>query len=242
MKPVLTPPARKSGSSRTGLQERDVGGDAADAELGQRAAGAVDGRLERPAAAGELGQQRVEVRRDLGPGVGGAAVEADARAARRAVRGDDAGVRAEAVGRVLGGDPALQRGAADPDAVLREPQVGQRLARRDAQLRLHQVDVGDLLGHGVLDLDARVHLDEDVAAGRVDQELDRARVDVPDLGGEPDRVGADPRAQVRRRDAARARSRRPSGGGAAPSSRARTGGSRRLRRRPGSAPRCGAGR
>src|SRR6202030_90797 len=73
----------------------------------------------------------------------------------------------------------------------------QRLARGDAKLRLHQVDVGDLLGHGVLDLDARVHLDEDVVARRVDQELDRARVDVADLAREPYRVGADPRAQLR---------------------------------------------
>ena len=48
----------------------------------------------------------------------------------------------------------------------REPEVGQGLAGRDPHLRLHQVDVGDLLGHGVLDLDPRVHLDEDVVARR----------------------------------------------------------------------------
>ena len=45
-----------------------------------------------------------------------------------------------------------------------EAEVGERLAGGDPHLRLHEVDVGDLLGHGVLDLDARVHLDEDVVA------------------------------------------------------------------------------
>ena len=45
-----------------------------------------------------------------------------------------------------------------------EPEVREGLARGDPHLRLHEVDVGDLLGHRVLDLDARVHLDEDVVA------------------------------------------------------------------------------
>ena len=102
---------------------------------------------------------------DLGAGVHRAAVDPHAGAAGRAVGDDLAGVRAEAVGRVLGGDPALQCGAADVDLVLAEPQVGQRFAGGDPDLRLHQVDVGDLLGDGVLDLDPRVHLDEDVLAG-----------------------------------------------------------------------------
>ena len=31
---------------------------------------------------------------------------------------------------------------------------------RDLELRLHQIDAGDLLGHGVLDLQARIGLDE----------------------------------------------------------------------------------
>ena len=59
-------------------------------------------------------------------------------------------------------------------------------------MRLHEVDVGDLFGHRVLDLDARVHLDEDVLARalprRVEQELDGARVDVVDRLRERDRV------------------------------------------------------
>ncbi len=180
------------------LQERDVRGDAADPELRDRTPGPVDGLVEGPAATGQLGQHRVEVRGDLGAGVRRTAVEADARPAGGAVRRDLARVGPEAVGGVLGGDPALQRRAAELDGVLGEAEVGQRLAGRDPDLRLHQVDVGDLLGHGVLDLDAGVHLDEDVVPVRVQQELHGARVAVADLLREADRVGAHPVAQLGR--------------------------------------------
>ena len=68
------------------------------------------------------------------------------------------------VGRVLGGDPALQGGAAQDDPVLGQPEVARVSPDGDPHLGLHEVDVGDLLGDRVLDLDARVHLDEDVVA------------------------------------------------------------------------------
>ncbi len=132
---------------------------------------------------------------DLRTGVGGAAVQADARAAGRAVGADPPGVGAEAVGRVLGGDAALQRGAAQGDGLLGQTEVGECLAGGDAQLGLDEVDVGDLLGHRVLDLDARVHLDEDVVAVPVEEELHGAGVAVADLPGEAHGVGADAVAQ-----------------------------------------------
>ena len=97
------------------LQERDVRGHAADPELRDRPPGPVDRGREVPAAAGELGQHRVEVRADLGAGVRRPAVEPHAGAAGGAVRRDPAGVRTEPVGGVLGGDPALQRRAAQRD-------------------------------------------------------------------------------------------------------------------------------
>ena len=51
----------------------------------------------------------------------------------------------------------------------------QRLARRDADLLLHEVDAGEHLGDRMLDLDARVHLHEVERAVLVEQHLDRAR-------------------------------------------------------------------
>jgi hypothetical protein len=58
--------------------------------------------------------------------------------------------------------------------------------RRDAELGLDQVDAGDRFGDRVLDLDARVALDEIVlAALRIDQELHRAGVEIAGGPGEP---------------------------------------------------------
>ena len=158
------------------------------------------------APAGQLDQHRVEVRADLRAEVG-AAVEPDARATGGAVGADPSGVGPEAVGRILGGDPALQRGAVRPDGLLAQAEVVQRLPRSDAQLAGHQVDVGDLLGDGVLHLDPRIHLDEDVVAALVEQELDGARAAVADVPGESDRVGADLVAQLGGPGSARARAR-----------------------------------
>ena len=57
------------------------------------------------------------------------------------------------------------RAAADAQLLLADAQVLQGLPGGDAHLRLHQVHVGDFLGDRVLDLDARVHLDEHVLPG-----------------------------------------------------------------------------
>ena len=59
------------------------------------------------------------------------------------------------------------------DVRLRE---AERLARRDPDLGRDEVDAGQHLGHGVLDLDAAVDLDEVRVAVAVDEELERADV------------------------------------------------------------------
>src|SRR5271166_813248 len=73
--------------------------------------------------------------------------------------------------------------------LIRNPQVLQRLARRDAELRFHEIYAGDLLGDGMLDLDARIALDEKIfAALRADEELDCAGIHVARFAREADRV------------------------------------------------------
>ena len=53
----------------------------------------------------------------------------------------------------------------------------QRVALGDQDLALDDVDAGDDFGDGVLDLDARVHLDEEeLAAVQIEQEFDRAGI------------------------------------------------------------------
>ena len=112
--------------------------------------------------------------------------------------------------------------------------LGQRLARRQPHHPLDQVDPGHLLGDAVLDLQARVHLQEVEARRRVgvDDELDRARRAV----GRRRRPGAPPRRPARRASRRTARApaspRSPSGCGAAASSRARPSASTRPRPSP----------
>ena len=73
---------------------------------------------------------------------------------------------------MLGGDAGLGQ-RADPAAL------------GDPDLRLDDVEAGDDLGHRVLDLDARVDLDEVEGAGvGIHQELDRAGADI--VGGAAD--------------------------------------------------------
>ncbi len=62
----------------------------------------------------------------------------------------------------------------------------------NSELRLHEVNIGDFFGDGVLDLDARVHFDEDVLAGIrancVNQKLNGSSVLVTNLLGEGKRI------------------------------------------------------
>src|SRR5258708_38957409 len=67
--------------------------------------------------------------------------------------------------------------AVKPDVALHEVELA---AGGDADLLQDEIDVGDLLGHRMLDLDARVHLDEVEGAVLV-QELDGADAEIAEV-------------------------------------------------------------
>ena len=191
------------------LEERHVGLDPADAEFAQGAAHAVEGGGKRAAGCGDLDQQRIVKRRDRAARRAHARVEAHAETGGTAVGDDFAVIGREIVGRVLGGDAALHGVAVARHGVLRgQGELGsvQMRARGNEDLRADEVDPGDLLGHGMLDLNARVHLDEEpLVLVVVVEELDRAGVVVTDAFGDFDRgvaeFGADVVRQIdRRRD------------------------------------------
>ena len=54
-------------------------------------------------------------------------------------------------------------------------------AGRDTNLRLNEIDVRNQFGHGMFDLNARVHFDEIDLAGLVHQKFNRAGVGVTDI-------------------------------------------------------------
>ena len=74
-----------------------------------------------------------------------------------AQQGDLAGGRRVTALRVLGADPALDRVASRNDVRLAKAQA---LAVRHADLLGDEVEPGDHLGDGMLDLQARIHLEE----------------------------------------------------------------------------------
>ena len=166
------------------VDERLVGED--DDVSAQRRRDALDGRLfdraqhapSRAFAIGrphdELGDEVVvvlgdRVARDV-PGV-----EAHARTRRLIKARDGAGRRNElTVGGIFGVDAHFDRVTVVGDVVLGEVE---RLAGGDAQLPLDEVEPGHELGDGVLDLETRVHLEEEELAVLV-EELDGAGVHV----------------------------------------------------------------
>ena len=166
---------------------------ALDPELGERAQHPLPRRLAIRVVDDQLRDHRVVEARDLvsGPHAG---VDADARARRLLVRGDQAGRRQEALADVLGVDAALDRVPAQAHVLLPHRE---RLALRDQDLLADEIEPGDELGHGVLDLDPRVHLHEEVLARRRQEPLDRAGGAVARRPRRVDRDLADPLAQRR---------------------------------------------
>src|SRR5208283_3413879 len=90
---------------------------------------------------------------------------------RRHEADEAAGGGQEVAERVLGVDPALDRPALAADLLLSERK---RFAGGDADHELDKVQPGDQLGNRVLDLESRVHLQEEEALVLADDELDGA--------------------------------------------------------------------
>ena len=139
------------------------------------------------AAGGHLDEHRVVEGRDDRSGEALGAVEPDAESARRTVGEDFSVIRHELIFGILGGDAALDGVTAAGHLVLhRHADFGavQRVSLRDEDLGAHQVEAGDDLGDGVLDLDARVHLDEKpFVAVEIEEKLDGAGIVVMDPPG-----------------------------------------------------------
>ena len=160
-------------------QEAQVGAHAEHLHLRERFAELRERQLAVRTVRDELRDERVVVPRDrraflvsgidadpLGP--------ADVRDATR--RGQESTLD------VLGVETHLDRVPTRCGLAQRQP-----LAHCDTQLLLHQVDVPHELRHGMLDLEARVHLEEREAALRVDDELGRSGVGVLRLARDRDR-------------------------------------------------------
>ena len=137
-----------------------------------RCTGSADRIL--PGMDNELGDQRIVVHVDR-IAFFEAAVHANARPAGLAIEPQRSGLWQEGLRRVL-----RIHARFDGMSARRAPRrPAQRLTGRDAQLRVHEVHAIDSLGHGMLDLKTRIHLEEiepRPLCGGFQQELDRACV------------------------------------------------------------------
>ncbi len=143
-----------------------------------------------------LGQQRIE-RWARGKARIGEGFHPDAGAGRRIERRERSagGLRGAGLVHALHVDARLDRIAAR----LRQgggvgAEIGEPLAAGDAKLKAHEVEPVDLLGNRMLDLNARVRLDEEALSGvgasviKRDQELERAEAAIAVAFGQLDRV------------------------------------------------------
>src|SRR3569623_1209485 len=163
------------GGDQQVLEQRDGRLDAGHHHLAQRALQPRNALGPVAAVDDQLAGQAIVVGRERIAGVERRS-EAHAEAARRVEVGDQPRRRGEGA-RVLGVDAALDGVALEHPLVLGEAEL---LARGDADLLAHQVDAGDALGDGMLDLQTGVHLDEEELAV-LPQELDGADAEVADL-------------------------------------------------------------
>ena len=150
------------------------GGNALHRELGQRTARPGEGLLAVRASHDDLGDHGIERGLD-GVALIDAQLEADAGAQGPVHLIEAASRGGQVLRRVFGRHAELEGVAA------RLRGSGQRQALRDTDLLAHQVDARDFFGHGVLDLQTRVDLEEPDVAVRLEQELHRAHAHVVDV-------------------------------------------------------------
>ena len=172
-----------------GSEEGNVGLDTTDAELDQSTKHLSASDLVRRTKTCALDKHAVVVRSDDSTGETVATIETNTVTTSRAVHLDLASVGLECLGRIFGGDTALDGETTSGDTVLGQTKLLERSTSSNLDLSGDNVDARDFLGDGVLHLDTRVDLDKVVAVLLVHEELGGTSVAVVDGFGELDGVG-----------------------------------------------------
>ena len=153
-------------------EQRQRGLDAVDDELVERALEPHQALGPGLAVHDQLADQRVVIGWDLVALIS-RGIHPDAEPPGRMIVQDPARRRPER-DRVLGIDAALDRVAVKAHVLLLEQELG---ARRNPDLLENEVDVGDHLGYGMLDLNPGIHFDE-IELPVLVQELDGAGAEI----------------------------------------------------------------
>jgi hypothetical protein len=126
-------------------EEGDVGLDTTDTELDECTQHLATGYFVGRAADGDLDEKRVVVGSDLGTGKARAGIETDTITTSAAVNLDLACVRLKALGRVLGGDTALDGKATFGDCLLCQAKLRKSGAGSDLNLGSDDIEASDFL-------------------------------------------------------------------------------------------------
>ena len=162
-------------------QERNVRLDTADTEFVQGTVHFLHGGFKVLLGARELHQQRIVVRRHAGTD-DNLAIKTDAHTTRRSVHFNLTKVRCKVHGWIFRRNSALHGETSELNVILRlDADVRKLLTASNQDLRLHQINASHFFRHRVLDLDARIHLEEVVATLGVNHEFDGACVAVIDV-------------------------------------------------------------
>src|SRR6478672_10375683 len=151
-----------------GFEQRNRGVDAVDHEFAKRPLQPHQAFIAGARMHDQLADQAVIVRWDGVAGIG-ARIDAHTETSWR-MEMRDLPRRGAKGTRILGVDPAFDGMAVEANVLLLERK---RRARGDADLLDDEVDAGYHLGHGMLDLEPGIHLDEEELPALV-QELDSA--------------------------------------------------------------------
>ena len=192
------------------------------------------------AARNELGDERIVVDRDLAT-FDHSAVDANTGHHRLSVQQKRSGLREIVLRRVLCVDPDFYRVPTLRQLTLRPRE---RFAGGDRELCQHDIDAGGLFRDRMLDLQARVHLEEiepRLITRALEQKLDGSRIAISRSARECHGSFAHPRSKALASMRWTALPRRSSDAGAGANTRARTGKPRRRGGRAEPEPRRGAG-
>ena len=165
-------PCYEDGMPQTTCEETPVVRNAERDGLVERCAKLSPRIVARPPEGDQLGDHRVVVRRHFPARLQRVL---DAHPIRHPPQPQASALRHEAGLGILCAQPHFDGVALEAHFMLLERQ---RLTRSDPQLQFHQIETGDGLGDGMLNLETGVHLHEvvmNLGAFRIEQELQRAR-------------------------------------------------------------------
>ena len=172
--------AEEIGFGEETAEEADIRFDSADGGLFEGAAEAGDGFFAAVAPSDEFGEERVVIVGN-GPAVVDAVVEADARTGGNLARENFSGRWEKIIVGIFGVETDFHCVAARGDGL---PSEWEAMAGGDGDLEFDEIEAGNLLGDGMLDLQAGVHFQEIKIEIRVHEEFDGACVGVSACAGE----------------------------------------------------------